>query len=100
MFNPFPDSVYAERFLGSYAENFEGYRNASLIENAEGLRGKMYMLVHGTFDKTVLYQHSAMLAKELQHRGIEFEQQVSHTSGIQYFTSESTWDENLSVKSF
>lgn len=57
-------------------ENFENYRNASLIDNAEGLRDKNYMIIHGTFDKKVHFQHSAMLAKELQHKGIKFLQQV------------------------
>lgn len=64
--------------MGSYNENFENYRNSSLVENAEGFRDKNYMLIHGMFDKNVHFQHSAMLAKELQHRGIKFLQQVRH----------------------
>lgn len=68
--------MYTERFMDSYAKNAESYRNASLIENAEGLRHKKYMIIHGTADKNVHFQHSVMLSKELQHIGITFKQQV------------------------
>lgn len=68
--------MYTERFMDTYAENVEGYRNASLIENAEGLRYKKFMIIHGMFDKNVIFQHSAMLSKELQHKSITFKQQV------------------------
>lgn len=62
--------------MGSYNENFQSYRNASLIENSDGLRNKKYMLIHGLYDDNVHFQHSAMLSKELQHKGITFQQQV------------------------
>lgn len=68
--------MFSERLLGSYKENFESYQNASLVENAYGLRHKKYMLIHGMFDSNVHFQHSAMLSKELQHKSIAFEQQV------------------------
>ncbi|VVC36524.1 Dipeptidylpeptidase IV, N-terminal domain,Peptidase S9, prolyl oligopeptidase, catalytic [Cinara cedri] len=69
------DSIYTERLMGMYTENFEGYRNSSLIENATNLRHKKYMLIHGLFDNNVHFQHSVMLSKELQHLGITFSQQ-------------------------
>lgn len=72
----FSDSVYTERLMGSYKDNFQGYRNASLIENAEGLRHKKYMIIHGLLDDKVNFLHSAMLSKELQHKAILFRQQV------------------------
>lgn len=65
-----------ERFMNSYKDNFQGYRNASLIENTKGLRGKNYMIIHGLSDNNVHFQHSAMLSKELQHNAILFKQQV------------------------
>lgn len=74
--NIFLDSLYTERLMGFYNENVESYRNASLIENADGLRHKNYMLIHGLYDDNVQFQHSAMLSKELQHKAIVFRQQV------------------------
>lgn len=68
--------MFTERSMDSYKDNFQGYRNASLIENAKGLRGKNYMIIHGLSDDNVHFQHSAMLSKELQHNAILFKQQV------------------------
>jgi len=62
--------------MDTYKENIESYRNASLIENSDGLRGKNYMIIHGLADTKVHYQHSVMLSKELQHKSITFQQQV------------------------
>lgn len=69
------DSIYTERLMDTYNENFESYRNASLIENSDGLRNKKYMVIHGLADINVHFQHSAMLSKELQHNAITFQQQ-------------------------
>lgn len=76
--------MYTERFMDTYTENFEGYRNASLIFNAEGLRYKKFMIIHGMFDNNVNFQHSAMLSKELQHRSIIFKQQVIFLTVIKF----------------
>lgn len=62
--------------MDTYDGNFESYRNASLIEHADGLRYKKYMIIHGLSDTKVHFQHSAMLSKELQNKGIIFKQQV------------------------
>lgn len=68
--------MYTERLMGSYNDNLENYRNSSLIENAEGLRHKKFMIIHGLSDDNVHFQHSAMLSKILQHKDISFSQQV------------------------
>jgi len=68
--------MFTERLMDTYNQNVEGYRNASLIENADGLRNKKYMVIHGLADLNVHFQHSVMLSKELQHNAITFQQQV------------------------
>lgn len=68
--------MYTERLMGSYKDNFESYQNASLIENAEKLRHKKYMIIHGLLDTNVHFQHSALLSKQLQKMDIPFSQQV------------------------
>lgn len=62
--------------MDKYNGNTESYRNASLIENSDGLRNKNYMIIHGFSDNNVHFQHSTMLSKELQHKAITFHQQV------------------------
>ncbi|XP_050530532.1 venom dipeptidyl peptidase 4-like isoform X2 [Daktulosphaira vitifoliae] len=70
------DTFYTERYLDLYNKNFRGYRNASLIYNAEGLRGKDYMIIHGTLDDNVHFQHTALLSRELQHNRIPFRHHI------------------------
>lgn len=66
-------------------DNSANYRNASLLSNVEGLRDKKYMLIHGTFDDNVHYQHSMLLSHELERRVILFRQQVSTDYNTLYF---------------
>lgn len=68
--------MFTERLMNMYNQNVESYRNASLIENSQGLSRKNYMVIHGLADLNVHFQHSAMLSKELQHNAITFQQQV------------------------
>ncbi|CAI6356937.1 unnamed protein product [Macrosiphum euphorbiae] len=70
------DSIYTERYLGLLQDNTSGYKNASLLTHAEKLRGKKYMVIHGTYDDNVHYQQSMMLSYELERRVILFRQQT------------------------
>ncbi|CAH0404697.1 unnamed protein product [Chilo suppressalis] len=68
------DSIYTERYMDTPQANPVGYQRSDVVLAAEKLRGRKYLLVHGTGDDNVHYQHSMQLAKELQHADIEFEQ--------------------------
>lgn len=56
--------------------NPDGYDNSDLMKAAEKLRGRKYLIVHGTGDDNVHFQHSMQLAKRLQRADIAFEQMV------------------------
>ncbi|XP_028039799.1 venom dipeptidyl peptidase 4-like [Bombyx mandarina] len=72
------DSIYTERYMDTPQANPLGYERSDLTNLAEGLRGRKYLLVHGSGDDNVHYQHSMQLAKRLQHSDIAFEQ-MSYT---------------------
>jgi dipeptidyl-peptidase-4 len=66
------DTHYTERFLGTPADNPDGYRASSVTEHLDGMRGRL-LLVHGMADDNVLYTHSTRLYRALQARNRPFE---------------------------
>ncbi|XP_013133891.1 PREDICTED: venom dipeptidyl peptidase 4-like [Papilio polytes] len=72
------DSIYTERYMDTPQANPLGYKQSDLLSAAQSLRGRRYLLVHGSGDDNVHYQHSLQLAKQLQHADISFEQ-LSYT---------------------
>ncbi|XP_063230556.1 inactive dipeptidyl peptidase 10-like [Bacillus rossius redtenbacheri] len=68
------DSVYTERYMGSpnVTDNYRGYEEADLTRRAAELRDKLYLLVHGTADERVHYQHSMALVRALAEEGVLF----------------------------
>lgn len=73
----FSDSIYTERYMDTPSQNAIGYQRSDVLAVAEKLRGRKFLLIHGSADDNVHYQHSMQLAKQLQHADIEFEQMVS-----------------------
>jgi dipeptidyl-peptidase-4 len=53
----FYDSIYTERYMRTPFENLEGYKNASPLEAADKLRGKV-LLIHGADDDNVHLQNT------------------------------------------
>ncbi|KAH8270566.1 hypothetical protein KR018_011616 [Drosophila ironensis] len=68
------DSIYTERYMGVPTTNEVGYANSRLSTRAQKLRGKKYLLVHGTLDDNVHYQQAMILAKNLERYDILFKQ--------------------------
>ncbi len=66
------DTIYQERYMGLPAENGEGYRLASPITFADGLRGRL-LVVHGSGDDNVHYQGTERLVNRLVALGKQFE---------------------------
>jgi dipeptidyl-peptidase-4 len=58
------NSIYQERYMGSPADNAEGYRRGSPLTYASGLQGDL-LIVHGTGDDNCHYQGVEMLMNEL-----------------------------------
>ena len=55
--------MYTERYMDTPAENPDGYKKAALTNYIDNLRGKLLM-IHGTSDDVVVWQHSLMYLKK------------------------------------
>jgi len=62
------DTHYTERYMGTPADNPDGYRQGSTLAHAVELRGKL-LLVHGMIDENVHFRHSARFLTALQNEG-------------------------------
>lgn len=54
--------MYTERYMDTPQENPEGYKEARTINYVDNLKGKL-LLIHGTQDPVVVWQHSLMFLK-------------------------------------
>uniref|UniRef100_A0A1I8Q502 Venom dipeptidyl peptidase 4 n=1 Tax=Stomoxys calcitrans TaxID=35570 RepID=A0A1I8Q502_STOCA len=68
------DSIYTERYMSLPSLNEVGYSNSRLSTRALKLKGKKFLLVHGTLDDNVHYQQAMILAKNLERHDILFKQ--------------------------
>ncbi|XP_015793889.1 prolyl endopeptidase FAP isoform X2 [Tetranychus urticae] len=72
------DSTYTERYMGLPIEkdNLIGYTKSDLISKIDNLKGKNYLLVHGTADDNVHLQQSMLLMRALQRNSIMFHSMI------------------------
>lgn len=55
--------MYTERYMDTPEENPEGYKASALFDKVKNLKGKLLM-IHGTSDNTVVWQHSINFLKK------------------------------------
>ena len=55
--------MYTERYMDTPQTNPEGYKKANLLNYVQNLNGKL-LLVHGTSDPTVVWEHTLSFAKK------------------------------------
>ena len=66
------DSHYTERFMGTMANNAEGYKSSSVLTHVGKYKG-MLQIVHGIIDDNVHIQNSINLISKLQDAKKDFE---------------------------
>jgi dipeptidyl-peptidase 4 len=66
------DSIYQERYMGLPQDNADGYKAASVINYAEGLRGNL-LIVHASGDDNVHFQGTELLINRLVELGKPFD---------------------------
>jgi dipeptidyl-peptidase-4 len=60
--------MYTERYMDTPEENPEGYKNSNLLNVAGQLKNKLLM-IHGTSDNVVLWEHSLKFVKQCVNAG-------------------------------
>lgn len=60
--------MYGERYMDTPQDNPEGYKNASLLNHVDSLEGRL-MIIHGTSDDVVVWQHSQAFVKAAVEKG-------------------------------
>lgn len=66
------DSHYTERFMGTLADNAEGYKSSSVLTHVDKYKGNL-QIVHGIIDENVHMQNSIQLISKLQDAKKDFE---------------------------
>ncbi|WP_205499696.1 S9 family peptidase [Rufibacter psychrotolerans] len=61
--------MYTERYMDTPQENPEGFQKANLLNYVKNLKGKLLM-IHGTVDDVVLWQHSQAFLKKAVDEGV------------------------------
>ena len=68
----FYEIMYTERFMDTPQTNPEGYKSASLLNKAKDLQDNLLM-IHGTQDDVVVWQHSLAFAQECVSAGVQLD---------------------------
>ena len=66
------DTHYTERYMGTQADNAEGYKTSSVLNYADKYKG-MLQIVHGVLDDNVHLQNSVQFMSKLQDLKKDFE---------------------------
>ena len=66
------DTHYTERYMSTPSANPQGYDLSNVLNHVEKLRGPL-LIIHGMADDNVLLNHSTLLFRELQKKGVQFE---------------------------
>jgi dipeptidyl-peptidase-4 len=75
--------MYGERYMDTPKSNPEGYKKASLLNYISQLQGKL-LLIHGTNDPTVVWQHSLLFLQKAIQSGKQMDYMVypGHGHGV------------------
>uniref|UniRef100_A0A5F8HGP7 Dipeptidyl peptidase like 10 n=1 Tax=Monodelphis domestica TaxID=13616 RepID=A0A5F8HGP7_MONDO len=74
-------SAFAERYLGLPSKEESAYQASSVLHNIHSLKEENLLIIHGTADTKVHFQHSAELIKHLIKAGVNYTMQVYPDEG-------------------
>ena len=67
------DTAYTERYMGTPADNADGYARSQVIARLGDLKPGALLLIHGMADDNVIFENSTRVLYELQQKAIPFE---------------------------
>ena len=67
------DTAYTERYMGTPAENKDGYARSDILNRLDKLKPGSLLLLHGMADDNVIFENSTRLIAALQKKSIPFE---------------------------
>ncbi|NLT50100.1 MAG: S9 family peptidase [Ignavibacteria bacterium] len=75
--------MYTERYMDTPQNNFSGYEKSNLLNYVDNLKGKL-LLVHGTNDPTVVWQHTLLFAQKAANLNIplDYYPYIGHGHGV------------------
>ncbi len=62
--------MYTERYMSTPKDNPDGYKKSCLLDKVKNLQGKL-LLIHGTNDDVVVWQHSIDFIKKSVDEGVQ-----------------------------
>ena len=68
----FYEVMYTERFMDTPEINPEGYKNSNLLNKAKNLKNDL-LIIHGTQDDVVVWQHSLAFVEKCVSAGIQID---------------------------
>uniref|UniRef100_A0A7M4FSV7 Dipeptidyl peptidase like 10 n=1 Tax=Crocodylus porosus TaxID=8502 RepID=A0A7M4FSV7_CROPO len=74
-------SAFSERYLGIPSKEENTYQASSVLHNIHSLKEANLLIVHGTADTKVHFQHSAELIKHLIKAGVNYTMQIYPDEG-------------------
>jgi dipeptidyl-peptidase-4 len=69
------DSIYTERYLGTPAEDADGYRDFSVVNSVAHLKGRL-LIAHGTGDDNVHIENTVQFVQKLIEAGDPYDLQI------------------------
>lgn len=69
----FYEVMYTERYMDTPEENPEGYKNADLLNSVKNLKNNRLLMIHGTVDNVVVWQHSLNFLKKAVDEGVQMD---------------------------
>jgi dipeptidyl-peptidase-4 len=67
------DTAYTERYMGTPAQNKDGYARSDILNRLDKLKPGSLLLLHGMADDNVIFENSTRLIAALQKQSIPFE---------------------------